>query len=84
MGRQKGSSWEAFWDLSWVKKVRKSDAKKGLVLEGLGGGVGAIVVRSLGAGSDKGETGWHLPPSLNSVHVPLVRWSCGSFVAFCC
>ena len=42
------------------KKGRKSDAKKGLVLEGLGGGVEAIAVTSLGAGGDKGET-W-LPP----------------------
>ena len=40
--------------------MRESDAKKGLVLGGLKGEVGPIVVRSLGAGSDKGET-W-LPP----------------------
>ena len=38
------------------KKGRKSDAKKGLVLGGLKGEVGAPVVRSLEAGSDKGET----------------------------
>ena len=38
------------------KKGRKSDAKKGLVLAWSWGGVGAIVVGSLGAGSDKGET----------------------------
>ena len=42
------------------KKGGKSDAKKGLVLEGLGGGVPPIAVRSLGAGGNKGET-W-LPP----------------------
>ena len=41
--------------------MRESDAKKGLVLEGLGGGLGPIVVRSLGAGSDKGETELRLP-----------------------
>ena len=33
-------------------------------MEGLGGGVEAIAVTSLGAGGDKGETGWHLPLSL--------------------
>ena len=38
------------------KKGRKSDAKKGLVLAWSWGGGGPIVVRSLGAGSDKGET----------------------------
>ena len=37
------------------KKVKKSDAKKGLVLRRLGGGDG-IAVGSLWAGSDKGET----------------------------
>ena len=31
------------------------------------GGVRPIVVRSLGAGSDKGETGWHLPLSLSTL-----------------
>ena len=46
------------------KRVRQSDAKKGLVLGGLGGGVGAIAVGQLGAGSDKGETGLRLPPRL--------------------
>ena len=30
-------------------------------------GGGAIVVRSLEAGSDKGETGWHLPLSLSAL-----------------
>ena len=39
------------------KRVRKSEAKKGLVLGGLGGGVAPFVVGSLAAGSDKGETG---------------------------
>ena len=43
-----------------------------------------IAVGSLGAGSDKGETGWHLPLRLYRLCVVLVRWSCGSFVAFCC
>ena len=43
--------------------MRESDAKKGLVLGGLKGEVGAIVVRSLGAGSDKGETEASSPPS---------------------
>ena len=36
------------------KKGRKSDAKKGLVLAWSWGGVEAIVVRSLGAGGNRG------------------------------
>ena len=36
-------------------------------MQGLGGGVGASVVRSLGAGSDKGETARHLPLSLSAL-----------------
>ena len=43
------------------KKGRKSDAKKGLVLGGLGGGWSGSVRRSLWAGSNKGETGLRLP-----------------------
>ena len=42
------------------KTVTKNDAKKGLVLGGLGGGGAPISVVSLLAGSDKGET--RLPP----------------------
>jgi hypothetical protein len=34
--------------------------------------VSAIAVRSLGAGSDKGETGQHLPPRLYRLHVVFV------------
>ena len=49
------------------KRVRKSEAKKGLVLGGLGGGAEPLVAGSLEAGSDKGETGWHLPLSLESL-----------------
>ena len=41
--------------------MRESDAKKGLVLAWSWGGVEAIVVGSLGAGSDKGETELRLP-----------------------
>ena len=44
-----------------LKRVRKSDAKKGLVLVGSWGGVGAIGGGSLWAGSDKGETELRLP-----------------------
>ena len=60
LGRQKGSSWEAFWDLSWVKKGEGKRCEKRPRLARSWGGVGPIVVRSLEAGSDKGET-W-LPP----------------------
>ena len=43
------------------KRVKKSDAKKGLVLRRLGGGWTHPALRSLAAGSDKGETGaWGL------------------------
>ena len=52
LGRQKGSSWEAFSDLSRVKKVRQGDAKKGLVLARSWGEVVANPVTSLGAGGD--------------------------------
>ena len=41
--------------------MRESDAKKGLVLGSLKGEVGPIAVRSLEAGSDKGETELRLP-----------------------
>ena len=34
---------------------------------GLGGGLGPIAVGSLAAGTDKGETGWRLPPGLNGL-----------------
>ena len=40
------------------------------------------MARSLGAGSDKGETGLHLPPRLYRLCVLLVCFSCGSLVAF--
>ena len=43
------------------KRVKKSDAKKGLVLGGQGGGVHPFAVGQLEAGSDKGETGQPLP-----------------------
>ena len=42
------------------KKVRKNEVKKGLVLRGQKGTLGEIVVGSLWAGGNKGET-W-LPP----------------------
>ena len=42
------------------KKGRKSHAKKGLVLAWSWGGVRPIVVGSLGAGGNKGETRWIL------------------------
>ncbi len=64
LGRQKGSSWEAFWDKSGVKKGKAKRCEKRPRLGRSGGGVQAIVVGSLGAGRDKGETGWHLPLSL--------------------
>ena len=51
------------------KRVKKSDAKKGLVLRRLGGGWARPLVRSLWAGSDKGETAFHLPPRLCSLCV---------------
>ena len=38
-------------------------------MQGLGGGVGAIAVTSLGAGGDKGETELRLPPRLESLYV---------------
>ena len=38
------------------KRVKKSDAKKGLVLRRLGGGWARPALGSLWAGSDKGET----------------------------
>ena len=60
MGRQRGSSWEAFWGEVGSKQVRENDAKKGLVLAWSWGGGEGIAVRSLWAGSDKGET--MLPP----------------------
>ena len=53
------------------KKGRKSDAKKGLVLAWFWVTLGPIVVGSLGAGSNKGETEQHLPFRLQSLHVVL-------------
>ena len=47
-----------------AKKGKKSDVEKGLVLARLGGDLKPIVVTSLDAGGDKGETGQHLPLSL--------------------
>ena len=57
--------------------MKKSDAKKGLVLVGLEGGVGPIAVTSLGAGSDKGET---------ELRLPLRRFIglCGPYVVVLC
>ena len=47
LGRQKGSSWEAFWDLSWVKKGKEKRGEKGPRLGKVLGGVEPIVVGSL-------------------------------------
>ena len=57
LGRQKGSSWEAFWDLSWVKKGKALRCEKRPRLAMPWGGVDSIGVRQLWPGSDKGETG---------------------------
>ena len=48
---------------------------------GLGGGAQPIPVGSLGAGGDKGETGWHLPLSLIG---GLVVVSCFCVASVCC
>ena len=46
------------------KRGRKSEAKKGLVLGGLGGGWLRWALGHFEPGVIKGETGWHLPPRL--------------------
>ena len=56
--------------LGW-KRVSKSDAKKVSSWEVLGDPYPPIVVRSLGAGGNKGETGRRLPPSLLAFALPL-------------
>ena len=56
LGDQKGSSWEAFCDLSWVKKGKAMRCEKRPRLASSLGGGDPIVVRSLPAGGDKGET----------------------------
>ena len=65
----RGGLWEAKLG---SKRVRKSEAKKGLVLGGQGGDLPPIYVWSLAAGIDKGETAWHLPPSLPVLVCPSV------------
>ena len=84
MGRQKGSSWEAFWDLSWVKKGKALRCEKRPRLAMPLGGVDAFSVRQLWAGSDKGETEASSPPSsIRRLRVVLLRLSCESVGAFC-
>ena len=51
-------------------------------MEGLGGGVDQIAVRSLGAGRDKGETGQHLPLRLYRLSVVFVFVLSLSYLGF--
>ena len=88
LGRQKGSFWEAFWDLSWVKKGKALRCEKRPRLAMPWGGVHPIVVRQLWPGSDKGETELRLPLrllfGLCRLYIVLLWLSCKSLVAFCC
>ena len=56
LGRQRGSSWETFWDLSGVKKGQEKSYEKRPRLARSWVGVDLTDLVSLGAGGDKGET----------------------------
>ena len=83
LGRQKGSSWEAFWDLSWVKKGKALRCEKRPRLAMPWGGVEPIGVRQLWPGSDKGETAMHLPHRLENLNVVFGLPSCLSCRCLC-